>query len=280
MRGTWRWILAAAAVLAFVAAGWAIEEATRDDDGDTAYQGLTTGEGNPIQVTADAYGRLWVNVASGTAGVHTEDAAHASGDKGVMTLSVRTDTRAALAGTTGDYAPLQLTANGDLRTRDDDLNTATGTATTAAVDGDAAGSAVAHLRGINKKLAAGVGVTDTNGAAIAADLNELTAAPVAKNWVMGGAVVAAGPAPAPLAASETFARKVIMTAVKAAGTANTSVVYIGDANLVDTTAACIQLAPGDSFTIEGGPGTKFDLNLLRIDGATAADGVRYIYQPI
>jgi hypothetical protein len=34
-----------------------------------------------------------------------------------------------------------------------------GTATTAAVDGDANGSAVAHLRGINKKLAAGVGVT-------------------------------------------------------------------------------------------------------------------------
>ena len=107
-----------------------------------------------------------------------------------------------------------------------------------------------------------------------------TAAPVAKNWVMGGAVVAAGPAPAPLAASSTFARKVIMTAVKAAGTANTSVVYIGDANLIDTSAACIQLAPGDSFTLEGSPGTKFDLNLLKIDGATAADGVRYIYQPI
>jgi len=34
-----------------------------------------------------------------------------------------------------------------------------GTATTAAVDGDANGSAVAHLRGINKKLAASVAVT-------------------------------------------------------------------------------------------------------------------------
>jgi len=135
-------------------------------------------------------------------------------------------------------------------------------------------------RGANVDASGQVGVVEASAAAIAADLNELTAAPVAKNWVMGGAVVAAGPAPAPLAASETFARKVTMTAVKATGAANTSVVYIGDANLVDTTAACIQLAPGDSFTIEGGPGTKFDLNLLRIDGATAADGVRYIYQPI
>jgi len=122
--------------------------------------------------------------------------------------------------------------------------------------------------------------TQTTLAAAAADLNELTAAPVAKNWVMGGAVVAAGPAPAPLAASETFARKVIMTAVKAAGTANTGVVYVGDANLIDTTAACIQLAPGESFTLEGSPGTKFDLNLLKMDGANVGDGVRYIYQPI
>ena len=125
-----------------------------------------------------------------------------------------------------------------------------------------------------------VATTEASGAAIAADLNELTAAPVAKNWVMGGAVVAAGPAPAPLAASETFARKVIMTAVKAAGTANTGVVYVGDANLIDTTAACIQLAPGESFTLEGSPGTKFDLNLLKMDGANVGDGVRYIYQPI
>jgi len=177
-----------------------------------------------------------------------EDAAHTSGDNGVPILAVRNDTLAELAGTDGDYAPLQVDADGALYVA--------GAVTTSGT------------------------VTEASASAIAADLNELTAAPVAKNWVMGGAVVAAGPAPAPLAASETFARKVIMTAVKAAGTANTSVVYIGDANLVDTTAACIQLAPGDSFTLEGSPGTKFDLNLLKIDGATAADGVRYIYQPI
>ena len=123
-------------------------------------------------------------------------------------------------------------------------------------------------------------VTEASAAAIAADLNELTAAPVAKAWVMGGAVVASGPLPAPLAASETFARKVVMTAVKADGTANTGIIYVGDANLVDTTAACIQLAPGDSLTLEGSPGTKFDLNLLELDGPNVADGVRYIYQPI
>lgn len=45
-----------------------------------------------------------------------EDAAHASGDTGVMALAVRRDTAAASSGTTGDYEPLQTTAAGRLRT--------------------------------------------------------------------------------------------------------------------------------------------------------------------
>lgn len=45
----------------------------------------------------------------------TEDAAHVSGDKGVMSLAVRKDTGAALAGTDGDYSPLQVDSSGNLR---------------------------------------------------------------------------------------------------------------------------------------------------------------------
>jgi len=41
-----------------------------------------------------------------------EDAAHSSGDVGVMGLAVRNDTLAALATTDGDYAPLQVNATG------------------------------------------------------------------------------------------------------------------------------------------------------------------------
>jgi len=44
-----------------------------------------------------------------------EDAAHSSGDTGVMALAVRQDTTAALAGTTGDYIPLTTNATGHLR---------------------------------------------------------------------------------------------------------------------------------------------------------------------
>ena len=45
-----------------------------------------------------------------------EDAAHASGDVGVMALTVRTNTAAARAGTDGDYQPLITDTNGRLHT--------------------------------------------------------------------------------------------------------------------------------------------------------------------
>jgi hypothetical protein len=54
----------------------------------------------------------------GTGATHlgkAEDAAHTSGDVGVMTLAVRADTAGTLAGTNGDYAPLQVDSNGRLR---------------------------------------------------------------------------------------------------------------------------------------------------------------------
>ena len=47
-----------------------------------------------------------------------EDAAHSSGDVGVMPLAVRNDDIAALGGADGDYAPLQVNAAGALYTND------------------------------------------------------------------------------------------------------------------------------------------------------------------
>lgn len=45
---------------------------------------------------------------------HAEDTAHTTGDAGIQTLAVRNDTLAALADTDGDYAPLQVNADGAL----------------------------------------------------------------------------------------------------------------------------------------------------------------------
>ena len=58
-----------------------------------------------------------------------EDASHTSGDVGVMTLAVRNDTLAALGGADGDYAPLQVNADGALY-----VDTADGSILESAVD--------------------------------------------------------------------------------------------------------------------------------------------------
>jgi hypothetical protein len=44
-----------------------------------------------------------------------EDAAHTTGDVGVMSLAVRNDAGTALAGTTGDYIPITTDAGGNVR---------------------------------------------------------------------------------------------------------------------------------------------------------------------
>lgn len=72
-------------------------------------------------LNTDGSGRLWTNVdvvTPGTAAANlgkAEDAAHTSADVGVQILVIRKDTGAAIAGTDGDYSPLQVDAAGALR---------------------------------------------------------------------------------------------------------------------------------------------------------------------
>ena len=74
----------------------------------------TDGDYAPLQVNAD--GALYVTSSGGGGGStqYAEDTAHSSGDTGTMSLAVRNDTLAALAGTDGDYTPLQVNADGAL----------------------------------------------------------------------------------------------------------------------------------------------------------------------
>jgi len=122
-------------------------------------------------------------------------------------------------------------------------------------------------------------VTEASAAAIAADTNELTAAPVAKTWVTFTAVVAAGPAKAPLTAAQTFCRQFRVTA-KRATTVNTNPVYVGVGTLDDVTDQQTDMAPGDMQVVSASPGCKIDLNLWFVDGLTAGDGVTGQYEPI
>ena len=71
--------------------------------------GGTDGDYVPLQFTTLGSARMVAtDVVPGTSATNlgkAEDAAHTTGDTGVMALSVRQDTPAALAGTTGDYQP-------------------------------------------------------------------------------------------------------------------------------------------------------------------------------
>ena len=92
--------------------------AIRDD----AVSTLATAENEYVPLRVGSTGALHVGVASVTPGTSAtslgkaEDSAHSSGDVGVMSLGVRNDTLTTLAGSAGDYAPLQVNASGALYT--------------------------------------------------------------------------------------------------------------------------------------------------------------------
>ena len=74
--------------------------------------------GGPVPITATG-NSLNVNCTGGCTGggggtQFAEDSVHTTGDLGTMSLAVRKDTATALAGTDGDYAPLEVDANGRL----------------------------------------------------------------------------------------------------------------------------------------------------------------------
>jgi len=87
---------------------------------------ITEGSGTAVHADEYTHGTLGsgktqlVKIVDGVLNAETplkvaaEDTAHTSGDGGLMPLAVRNDALAALAGTDGDYAPLQVDANGAL----------------------------------------------------------------------------------------------------------------------------------------------------------------------
>ena len=65
-----------------------------------------------------------------------EDAAHSSGDVGVMALGVRNDALNSLVGADADYAPFQLNSSGALYTREGPNVVDSGNSTTSAINAD------------------------------------------------------------------------------------------------------------------------------------------------
>jgi len=96
--------------------------AVRDD----ALTTLTPADGDYTQLRVTSTGQLHVNDGAAntklttiqgdtsaiSAAILTEDDTHFTGDAGIQMLAVRNDSLGALAGTDGDYAPLQVNASG------------------------------------------------------------------------------------------------------------------------------------------------------------------------
>ena len=87
---------------------------------DTMPTGVRPGATFYAYDTLDLYithdGTTWVLKEAGVG--YAEDAAHVSSDYGMLVFGVRSDTAAALAGTTGDYMPIIFDANGRLHVLD------------------------------------------------------------------------------------------------------------------------------------------------------------------
>lgn len=82
---------------------------------------VVSGDGDDTPIPADTANGLDVDVTRVVPGTGStnlgkqEDAAHASGDVGVMALAVRKNTAAALSDADGDYTPVQVDSTGALR---------------------------------------------------------------------------------------------------------------------------------------------------------------------
>lgn len=96
-----------------------------------------------------------------------EDAVHGSGDVGVMSLAVRNDALAALAGTDGDYAPLQVDASGALFIQEGaamDVSAATVTVDLGANNDVTLNASTANIGDVDLELN-GTAVSGNNGTA-------------------------------------------------------------------------------------------------------------------
>lgn len=126
--------------------------AIRDD----ALTTLTPVDGDYVPLRTDSTGSVWVRVSTidgvvaGTGATNlgkAEDAAHSSGDTGVMALAVRSDTPTA-KGADGDYVPLLTDSLGRLHVRDslDEYETVAASQTAQALGATgAAGDYIDHV---------------------------------------------------------------------------------------------------------------------------------------
>lgn len=204
-------------------------------------------------------------------------------DEAFVIAGVRASARTSLVDTNNEFAPFQLTSNGDVRVRDDDANTVLGT-----IDADT-GAIKTAIELIDHLTAANSGNKDANTQRIAIATDDILTLAI-KNAAEGNGVltekvptwltvvVTTPGTPEPFAVDGTFATYVSVEAKRDDGD-NVDDVYIRDSSVDKDGAQGHVLGPGEPWDLTAAPGTKFDLNDLQFDAVDTDDGLEIQYQP-
>jgi hypothetical protein len=187
---------------------------------------------------------LNVSVNNGSSlGVHAEDSAHVSGDSGVLSLVVRNDAGGTLAGSDGDYAPLQVNASGELRT----VTSISSSVADGSPDTENPFKVGAHARTAGTALP-----TVTNGSKVdvTTDLYRRVYINDAPNVSLLAAAITVGTTAVALPASPLAGRTRLLIQNRGGQS-----IFVGGSSV--TTSSGMEVTKGATMTLEAGPALAF-----------------------
>jgi len=259
---------------------------------------LFASDGTALTHTA---GALDVNIASGAItvteeDVYAEDAAHTSGDKGGFVLAVRRDTPTSGTSADGDYASLNVNADGELYVKDTDvLAQLVSGVTVSATDLDIRDLAFAtdsvDVSGSSVSITGDVNVTQGTSpwvvSATDLDIRDLTAATDSvASWVndgSGNAIASLGGALRVTDHADTIAASTLViantaTAIAAAATQtrimvqnlDNKTIYVGDSGVTSGAGYPVDKNEFIELPFSG------TLYAITASGSTAAGSVRVL----
>jgi hypothetical protein len=215
-------------------------------------------DGAAVQaIKTDVDGNLQVDILSLPGGLtgYAEDSAHVSGDIGVLGLVVRSDAGGSLVSADGDYAPLQVDANGALRV-----------AATVDAAGDYAEDSVHASGDIGLYTLSVRQDTLASSTSASGDYQSFKTDALGRLWMndthqtMAHAAVSVGTSATDLVATDLANRKRIL--VQNLGTKK---IYVGNSGV--TSANGIEVFSGGSIELDVGPG----IDLYAISGTAGQD---------
>ena len=194
-----------------------------------------------------------------------EDAAHTSGDVGVMPLAVRKDIAGTLAGSSGDYSPLQVNGQGALYIAS---HAVTNAGTFAVQSTLQAGSAAIGKLAANS----GVDIGDVDVTSISAGTNAIGKVGHDITGMTHGYNSDVDATAEQLDGSTSGLDVACKRVDLMAGATNTGIIYVGGSDTIGPLTAGMELRAGDFYSID-----IDNLNQIWIEASVANQTLRYLY---